>query len=65
MTLLEECHALHYLPSLFGYCNEAKRDVNKCLRAARLERTAENRAKAKERRAKTMEIFRRIDEENS
>ena len=65
MTLLEECHDQGYLFTLIGGCNEAKTKVNKCLRAARLEITAENRERAKERRQKTLEIWKQIDEENS
>lgn len=45
-----------------GGCNEAKRNVNACLRAERLERTAKNREKAKIAREKTLELWKEIDE---
>lgn len=64
MALLDECHARGFLHAAVGGCNEAKRNVNKCLREARLERTAQNRAKAKEKREKVVEIWKQIDEES-
>ena len=62
MALLDECHARGFIYSVFGNCNQVKRDVNKCLRAARLERTALNREKSKERREKTRALWKEIDE---
>lgn len=62
MQALEECHARGFLYGVFGGCNEAKRDVNKCLRAARLERTARNREMAREKTEKRKALFREIDE---
>ena len=64
MALLDECHARGFLHKMFGGCNEAKRDVNRCLRAERVERTAKNREKAKERRQKIERVWREIDEES-
>lgn len=62
MQILDECHARGFLHKMTGGCNNAKRDVNACLRAERLERTAENRAKAKLKREHTLELWREIDE---
>lgn len=62
MQILDECHARGFLHKMAGGCNSAKRDVNACLRAERLERTAENRAKAKVRREQTLELWKEIDE---
>lgn len=62
MRMLDECHARGFLHKLFGGCNDVKRDVNACLRAERLERTAQNRAKAKMAREKRLELWREIDE---
>jgi COX assembly mitochondrial protein 2 len=62
MQALEECHAKGFLHGVFGGCNQAKREVNTCLRAARLERTARNREQAKERTARKRELFKEIDE---
>ncbi|KAI9851041.1 MAG: hypothetical protein M1824_002924 [Vezdaea acicularis] len=50
MALLDACHARGFLHKLTGGCNEAKREVNLCLRAERLERTRINREKAREKR---------------
>lgn len=61
MQALEECHARGFMYKLVGNCNEAKRDVNMCLRAARLERTATNREKAKMDRQKLEEKWKEID----
>ena len=62
MQALEECHAKGFIHKLLGNCNDVKQDVNKCLRAARLERTAENREIAKERNARTRAIWNEIDQ---
>ncbi|KAG4443708.1 hypothetical protein IFR05_000797 [Cadophora sp. M221] len=60
MMALDECHARGFLWKSLGMCNSAKTQVNKCLRAQRLERTKVNREKAKvkneEIRAKWAEI---------
>lgn len=64
MALLDECHAAGYIQKMLGGCNEAKRNVNKCLRAERLERTARNREKAKERRERNVKLWKEIDEES-
>ena len=62
MALLDECHARGFMFSVFGGCNQAKRDVNMCLRAARLERTAQNREKGREKKEKIQSVWREIDE---
>jgi COX assembly protein 2 len=60
MNALDECHARGFLWKAVGMCNDAKTQVNKCLRAQRLERTKQNREKAKPKndaiRAKWAEI---------
>ncbi|TVY45266.1 COX assembly mitochondrial protein [Lachnellula subtilissima] len=60
MTILDECHARGFLWKSAGMCNDAKTQVNLCLRAQRLERTRKNREAAKvknqEMRAKWAEI---------
>lgn len=62
MQILDECHARGFLHAMTGGCNDAKRDVNACLRAERLERTAKNRDKAKIAREKTLAMWREIEE---
>ena len=62
MRLLDECHARGFMYCVFGNCNQAKQDVNKCLRAARLERTAANREKAREKREETLRLWKEIDD---
>jgi COX assembly protein 2 len=61
MALLDECHARGFMWKAIGMCNEAKTNVNKCLRAQRLARTAANREAAKVRREKTKELWAEID----
>ena len=61
MTALEECHAQGFLWKTMGMCSNLKTEVNKCLRAERLERTARNREQAKEKREKMNAIFAEID----
>ena len=61
MSALEECHARGFLWKSMGMCSGLKRDVNKCLRGERLERTAHNRQQAKVKREKINAIFADID----
>lgn len=61
MQILDECHARGFLYKAIGGCNKAKQDVNMCLRAERLERTAANREKARVEREKIKEKWREID----
>lgn len=62
MRALDECHDKGFLYKLFGNCNKIKTEVNKCLRAERLERTAKNRQEAKKKREETLAIWKDIDE---
>ncbi|KAJ2930083.1 hypothetical protein H1R20_g6991, partial [Candolleomyces eurysporus] len=48
---LEKCHASGW-NRLTGACNTRKDALNSCLRAERIDRTAKNREKAKERNTK-------------
>lgn len=61
MTALEECHARGFFYAAVGMCNDVKREVNKCLRAERLDRTARNREKARQERARLKAKFDEID----
>jgi len=60
MKILDECHARGFMWKAVGMCNDAKTDVNKCLRVQRLEKTKANREAAKRKnqeiRAKWAEI---------
>lgn len=49
---LEECHERGFLWKCIGGCTTQKTELNRCLRAARLERQRLNREKAKENREK-------------
>lgn len=61
MNALEECHARGFLWKAVGMCNDVKTQVNKCLRAERLERTAKNREHAKKERARMKALFEDVD----
>lgn len=61
MTALDECHAKGFLHKAMGNCSALKHEVNMCLRAERLQRTAKNREEAKLKRAKMEKIFAEID----
>jgi len=61
MSILDECHERGFLWKAMGMCNEAKRNVNKCLRAERLERTRKNREAAKIKRAMVEAKWAEID----
>lgn len=62
MTALDECHARGFLWKTMGMCSSLKTEVNKCLRAERLERTAKNREVAREKDRRIREVWREIDE---
>jgi len=62
MRALDECHARGFLYKVFGNCSKAKHEVNMCLRAERLKRTAANRKVAGEKRQKIEEAWKKIDE---
>ncbi|KAJ7109172.1 hypothetical protein C8R44DRAFT_278221 [Mycena epipterygia] len=51
MDALEQCHSSNWA-RLVGSCNKQKDELNTCLRKERIERTAENREIAKERKIK-------------
>lgn len=61
MNALEQCHAKGFLWKAVGMCSDTKREMNKCLRAKRLERTAQNREQAKEKREHIKKIWNEID----
>jgi COX assembly protein 2 len=61
MTALEECHARGFLWKSMGMCSAAKTEVNKCLRVARLARTAKNREEAKKKREHIQKVWADID----
>ena len=65
MELLEECHERSFIYKMFGGCNQAKENLNKCLRSERLERTRLNAEKARIAKAQREKLWREIDEENS
>ncbi|KAF2201449.1 UPF0287-domain-containing protein [Delitschia confertaspora ATCC 74209] len=62
VAILEECHAKGFMWKVFGNCTTAKYNVNMCLRAQRLARTAENRQKALEKRKQIESVWKDIDE---
>ena len=64
MAALDECHAKGFLHKMIGSCNKAKREVDKCLRVERLERTAKNREKAREKKERIQAAWKEIDEES-
>ena len=64
MRFLDQCHAQGFLHKALGACNAAKQEVNKCLRAERLARTAENKERARSRKAKLEETWADIDAES-
>lgn len=61
MSALEECHARGFLWKSLGMCSGLKTEVNKCLRAERLERTARNREEAKVKNQKIKAVWAEID----
>lgn len=61
MTALDECHARGFMWKAIGMCSETKRQVNQCLRAERLERTAANREEAKQKREHMKKVWADIE----
>ena len=64
MAALEECHARGFLYKAVGGCNKAKHEVNMCLRAERLQRTKENREKAREKQREREALWAEVDRES-
>lgn len=62
MTILDECHSRGFFFKALGGCNDAKRDVNRCLRAERMERAKLNRDKTAQKRREVEEEWRIIEE---
>ncbi|KJX92760.1 unnamed protein product [Zymoseptoria tritici ST99CH_1A5] len=61
MNALEECHAKGFMWKAIGMCSATKNEVNKCLRAERLERTAVNREEAKKKREHMKKVWAEIE----
>ncbi|WPH01573.1 cmc1-like protein [Acrodontium crateriforme] len=61
MNALEECHAKGFLWKCMGMCSGVKHEVNMCLRAERLARTAKNREDAKAKRDHMKAVWAEID----
>ena len=61
MNILDECHARGFMWKAVGMCNDAKTQVNKCLRAQRLERTKANREAAKVKNQQIKDKWAEID----
>lgn len=64
IAALDECHARGFLIKATGGCNDIKREVTKCLRADRIERTRKNREAAMINRKQTKELFQEIDKKS-
>lgn len=61
MTALDECHARGFMWKAMGMCSNLKSEVNKCLRAERLDRTAKNREQARVKKDKIKAVWAEID----
>ncbi|KZT65458.1 hypothetical protein DAEQUDRAFT_676864 [Daedalea quercina L-15889] len=59
---LDACHANSWA-KWTGGCNQAKHDLNMCLRKERIERTTRNREDAKKRRQNTEQVWKELREE--
>ncbi len=64
MNALDECHARGFLYKAVGMCNQIKRDLTKCLRAERIERTRQNRAASKMKREHIQQVWADIEAES-
>lgn len=62
VAILDECHARGFFWKSVGMCNAAKRNVTKCLRAERLERTMKNREAAIGKRVQITEKWAEIEQ---
>ncbi|RPB27209.1 UPF0287-domain-containing protein [Terfezia boudieri ATCC MYA-4762] len=62
IALLDKCHARGFLVKAMGGCNDIKREVTKCLRAERIERTKRNREEALANRTEMKRLFKEIDQ---
>ncbi|CAO1630614.1 unnamed protein product [Jaminaea pallidilutea] len=64
IAALEECHSKGLMHRTLGMCNGIKHDLNMCLRAERIERTAKHVEESKARAADKKKLFAKIDEES-
>jgi len=60
----EFIEALEGWSRFFGACNQAKHDLNMCLRRERIERTTRNRENAKVRREKTEKVWKELHQDD-
>ncbi|SNX83111.1 related to CMC2 - protein of the mitochondrial intermembrane space involved in respiratory chain complex assembly [Melanopsichium pennsylvanicum] len=61
---LNECHAQGVWHKITGGCNGIKHELNMCLRAERVERTANHVKESRQNRKKTEEVWKKIDDES-
>ncbi|SAM07912.1 hypothetical protein [Absidia glauca] len=59
---LDQCHKANSFNKFLGFCNDAKREVDQCLKEEFLAQRAENRGKNAEKRAKMKKVWQDIDE---
>ncbi|CAO3647595.1 unnamed protein product [Cunninghamella blakesleeana] len=59
---LDQCHSANSFNKFLGFCNEAKRQVDLCLKEEFLAQRAGNKQKTKEKRKKMEQIWKDMDE---
>lgn len=62
MVALEQCHAQGFMWKAMGMCNDAKTELNKCLRAERLKMQHANRSGRSEKKDRVRQMWKEIEE---
>ncbi|KAL1844821.1 hypothetical protein VTK73DRAFT_1729 [Phialemonium thermophilum] len=62
MEALEACHARGFLWKSMGMCNDAKTELDKCLRAQRRQHQTANRDGNADKKARIRQLWKEIDE---
>ncbi|AET39714.1 Cmc2p Ecym_4693 [Eremothecium cymbalariae DBVPG len=60
---LDKCHQAEFYKKAFGYCNNEKEELSKCLHEARLADQKDNILKNKEKRKMIDQKWKQIEEE--
>ncbi|XP_058813172.1 COX assembly mitochondrial protein 2 homolog [Topomyia yanbarensis] len=63
ISLLKQCHAERKFARFVGVCNRFDQDVVNCLRSERIERSRQNREKARKEQLRVQERMRQLEKE--
>ncbi|KAK0630178.1 cytochrome c oxidase biogenesis protein Cmc1-like protein [Bombardia bombarda] len=62
MLALEECHAKGFMWKAMGMCNDAKQELNRCLKGERMKHQSFNRSNVQDKKTVIRQKWKEIDE---